>query len=400
MEESAAHSAFAVLCLQTLLAEHTDTAFERYATRFWLDHLLQGSWSGHLQKLVERFVGQKDVLETWLINRIRYGGQRGFSMSNILGSQALLNGWLQNYTVDWTESLVRTLLKLDEVEAGVENKNTTLLLSHLEKLMIMRDVVRVLTQTKKLEEGIRWFESALQQRKQQGNFPRHYWIMSALGMLYDQQNQVQQSLDLHAQVLALQQATLGHDSLETLWSVNEMGRVYRHLGDYKRAELQHNTALKALQAILPQDHLEITWTRNTLARAYRKNGKLSSALSLHELALASQENSLGSLHPHVLWTRGDIGKCHFGLNRLEEAERFHRQCLEGRMGILGETHVDTLWSMAKLGAVLAIQRPGDPAASLLRRALEGQNIALGREHPQTRKTIADLRNLLGKTDGI
>jgi tetratricopeptide (TPR) repeat protein len=365
-----------------------------------LDHLLKGTWSIHLQELVAQFVHHKKVLERWFLNRMRWSEQRGFSMGNILGSQIRLNKWMQSSApsenhqrLDWTEPLVRSLLYIDEGDASGDPGMEELTLSHLEKLMIVRDLARVLTQSKRIDEGIVWFENALICRADKGEPLRRCWIMSALGILYDQRGEVHRSLDIHAQVLAIQQTGIGTKHLETIWTVNEMGHVYRHLGDYGKAEEMHVWALAALCKILPSDHLEVVWTINTLARAYRKNGKLEDALGCHQKALEGQEKALGSMHPHPLWTKGDIGKCYFGLGLLEEAENFHRRSLEGRIMILGMTHLDTLWSMAKLGQVLADNGQIKEGVGLLENALERQILALGIEHLQTRKTAATLNNL-------
>jgi tetratricopeptide (TPR) repeat protein len=402
IDEAETHRTLADTCLRQLLYQDSESHFTQYATQYWLDHLLQTPWSSHLQNMVRTLVGNSTVMEKWFTNRIRWDGQRGFSMSRILGFQPILNDWMQysvnsaqNQEIDWTEPLVHTLLHLDETDACGEHGYQTLRLSHLENLMIVRDLARVLTQRRRIDEGIAWINTALCRRsKQEGSQAAHCWLLSALGILYDQKNNIVGSLSVHSHVLAIQEMELGQRSLETIWTINELGRVYRHLGNFEKAEEHHRRALKTLLELLPDDHLEIIWTMNTLARACRKSGKITEALSLHHTALTGQERALGVTHPHPLWTKGDIGKCYYGLGRVQEAEEFHRASLTGRLSILGSAHVDTLWSMAKLGQVLSARNQYEEADELLQRALKGQRSSLGHQNSQTMKTVMALQILL------
>jgi tetratricopeptide (TPR) repeat protein len=397
VDETETHHDLAEICLRQLLAQPPQSEFTQYATLFWLDHVLRATCTIQLRELVLKLVCDDANFERWLLDRVRWDGQRAHSTHKIIGSLSELNIWMQSspnttqlQNINWTAPIVRALLGADE--HGVHEKAW---LGHFEKLMIVRDIARILTQSKMLDEGITWFEDALRKRQQTTHGTSSHWIMSALGILYDQKNEIQRSLDLHAHVLTLQEKMTGRESLETLWTVNEMGRVYRHLGDYAKAEEQHNRALTSLKKILPHEHSEVIWTLNTLARAYRKSGKLTEALALHLQAVAGQERVVGPTHPHPLWTRGDIGKCYFGLRRFGEAELSFRLALKGRITLLGEMHVDTLWTMAKLGCVLATTTtpPPQEAFELLARALEGQMVALGAQHTQTIKTAVVLREL-------
>jgi tetratricopeptide (TPR) repeat protein len=402
VDEAETHQSLAHICLRQLLSQERDANFTQYATQYWLDHLLQATWNIDLQNLVRKLVGDSAVMEKWFIDRIRWDEQRGFSMSKILGSQPLLNDWMrstahskQTQELDWTKSLVHTLLRLDEDGEYCGHGYQALRLSHLENLMIVRDLARVLTQSRRIDEGITWFKAALcHRKKQEAAQAAHCWILSALGILYDQRNDIRGSLDIHSHVLSVQELELGQQSLETIWTVNELGRVYRHLGNFDKAEEHHRRALKVLLEILPDDHLEVVWTMNTLARSYRKSGRITEALALHRTALAGQERALGVTHPHPLWTRGDIGKCYHGLGLVREAEEFHRASLTGRLSVLGAAHVDTLWSMAKVGQVLSTRKQYEEAGDLLQRALKGQISSLGDQNSQTIKTAMALQNLL------
>jgi tetratricopeptide (TPR) repeat protein len=371
VDEAETHENLAEVCLRQLLSNDRESAFAQYANMFWLDHVLQANCSSSLQGMVVTLVGDSEVMDQWFLDRIRWDGQRGFSTSKILGSQPVLNTWLQSSAekmqvqqIDWIKPLVYTFLQLDENVMSDEHGYQALHLSHLEKLMIMRDLARVLTQSKRLDEGITWFEAALCRRRELREPQVAYcWLLSALGNLYDQRNEIRRSLDLYTDVLAIQEAELDQQSLETVWTINELGRVYRPLGVCDKAEEHHRRALKSLLETLSEDHLEVIWTMNTLARACRKSGKLT---------LAGQERALGATHSHPLWTRGDVGKCYFALEYVREAEEFHRASLIGRESILGTAHIDTLWSMAKLGQVLGTCSQYDEAVDLLQGALDGQ----------------------------
>ena len=395
----------AVVCLECLLDPSWNSEFTRYATLHWLEHVLASSPSPRLRDNIASFYLNKGAVEKWLHHVLLWANQGSFATSVVLGSQQRLNEWMQsespisNLEIDWTEPLVQVLLKADDPTGG-ELDCRKLSLGHFEKLMIVRDIARVLTQTGRLDEGVRWFEDALDQFSIADPAIARYWIMSTLGILYDQRGEIDRSLEVHHQVRDHQEANLGDKHLETLWTVNEMGRVYRHLGDYSKAEEAHETALASLGRILPHDHLEVVWTINTLARAYRKNGKLEEALRCHRIALEQQERALGTWHPNVMWTMGDIGKCYFGLGQIREAEQYHSSSWEKRKLILGAAHVDTLWSMSKLGQVLGAKGRLSEGVSLLQGALKRQMLCHGEQHPQTRKTAAVLHCLVADTERL
>lgn len=399
--ETEAESQLAYVCLSQVLAasgrSHPE-ALTDYATMFWCDHLLVSQLSIDLLGLLTTFNGDEAIRQWWIRNMLRLG-HNGFSLQKIFKLQSDLNAWLRLndstsqpeqafVQIDWCKDVVHILVDAQE------DSNTSIRLTYFEKIMVVRDLARLLTQSKRLDEGILWLTDAyasLSHRKA----VELVWISNSLAILYDQQGETHRSLCTQQQALSIQTAELGPDHLETINTVNELGRIYRHLGDYDNAAKMHHKALAVLEARLPEpeEHLEVMWTIATLARTYRKQGRFPEALALFERAHRTRAKVLGPTHPHTLWILGDIGATYQDMGLLTNAEDSYRRALEGRQNVLGLNHPDTLWSINNYGIILERIGRRDEALDLQRRALSGQREVLGHEHKHTIWTLEAVRRL-------
>lgn len=392
------------VCLYHILAVDSSTKhgpLTEYATVFWCEHLLMCPWSRDLHDLLVDFIGDTIRRRNWIQDMLRYGN-KGFSLQKIFKLQAGINDWARSsdledeqhgmsYNLDWSEDVVQILLHLSD-EA---NNDDTLQLNYFEKLMVIRDLTRLLNQSKRLADGVHWLETARASRSCSQPIEL-VWILNSLAILYDQQGETLRSLETQKQALSIQEAKLGPCHLETINTVNELGRIYRHLGDYDKASKMHLRALAVLEDRLPnpQDDLQVIWTISTLARTYRKQHQANEALVLFERAYETRSRALGPTHPHTLWILGDMGATYRDLGCPQDAEDCHRRALEGRIESLGAIHPDTLWSMNDLGVILAESGRGAEALALQEQALEGQIQVLGGDHKHavwTRHVIQGLR---------
>jgi tetratricopeptide (TPR) repeat protein len=281
-----------------------------------------------------------------------------------------------------------------------EDSNASIRLTYFEKIMVVRDLARLLTQSKRLEEGILWLTDAYTSLSHR-TAVELVWISNSLAILYDQQGETVKSLETQQRALSIQTAELGSDHLETINTVNELGRIYRHLGDYENAAKMHHMALSVLEKRLPEpeEHLEVIWTIATLARTYRKQGRFPEALTLFERAHRTRAKVLGPNHPHTLWILGDIGATYQDMGLFKDAEDSYRRALEGRQDVLGQNHPDTLWSINNYGTILERIGRRDEALNAQKQALSGQREVLGHEHKHTLWTLEVIRRLDPKNQG-
>lgn len=397
--ETESHLAY--VCLSQVLVasgrSHSE-ALADYATMFWCEHLLVSRLSMDLLELLTTFNGDEAIRQWWMRNMLRLG-HNGFSLQKIFKLQSDLNIWIRLndssaqpeqafVEIDWCKDVIHILVDAQE------DNDTSIRLTYFERIMVVRDLARLLTQSKRLDEGISWLTDAyasLSHRKA----VELVWISNSLAILYDQQGETHKSLSTQQQALSIQTAELGPDHLKTINTVNELGRIYRHLGDYDNAAKMHQKALAVLEARLPEpeEHLEVIWTIATLARTYRKQGRSSEALALFERAHRTRSKVLGPTHPHTLWILGDIGATYQDMGLLNNAEDNYRRALESRQNVLGIKHPDTLWSINSYGIILERLGRRNEALDLHRRALSGQREVLGYEHKHTIWTLEVVRRL-------
>lgn len=399
--QTEAESHLACVCLSHVVTASTHLcsgALADYATVFWCDHFLVSPWNITLLGLLTTFNGDEAIRRFWIRNMLRLG-HNGFSLQKIFKLQSDLNAWvcLNNSSspsgqafvqIDWCKDVIQIL-----VDAQGDS-STSIRLTYFEKIMVVRDLARLLTQSKRLEEGILWLTDAYTSLSHR-TAVELVWISNSLAILYDQQGETVMSLETQQRALSIQTAELGPDHLETINTVNELGRIYRHLGDYDNAAKMHHMALSVLEKRLPEpeEHLEVIWTIATLARTYRKQGRFSEALTLFERAHKTRAKVLGPNHPHTLWILGDIGATYQDMGLFKDAEDSYRRALEGRQDVLGQNHPDTLWSINNYAIILERIGRRDEALNLQKQALSGQREVLGHEHKHTLWTLEVIRRL-------
>ncbi|EPS41471.1 hypothetical protein H072_4653 [Dactylellina haptotyla CBS 200.50] len=415
-KEIEAHTEVARICLDYLLrsdknkgpsrglvSNDSDQPLVEYASTFWGFHIVRSTYSERLANKMHKYLSKSSRRQTWIAGQL-FRASSGFPLQHLIKVQKQLHEWdigenankHKHERLDWIQDVGRILVDIDNAETsagdlvGVESK-----ISYFDKLMVIRDLSREYTIRNRLGEGEKWMNDALA-RKEALLGKDHIatvWLLSSLGIIYDQQHNTELSAKTHERALEIQEANLGSDHLETVWTINELGRVYRHLGRYDDAVSMHIRAYQILQNLLPADDLQLAWTLNTLARAYRKQGAISEALESHEKAIDIQKISLGEEHPHVLWALADIGRCHRDRGDLETSTVYHDMCLQGRKKVLGPDHPDTLWAMNDLGLVLSERGKLEEAKKLHEDALDGQIRHHGETHPHTAWSRKQIENI-------
>ncbi|KAF8534845.1 hypothetical protein BDD12DRAFT_754871 [Trichophaea hybrida] len=417
-----AHGKIAASCLAYLTAsewssnlESTENySFVTYAIAQWCSHLVRAASSGPLLAQTNQFLILFE--RVWLQTLVRLFPS-ALPVQKLLSWERQLNAWrekqtdadkIQFHRTDWIlyiqEFIVDDALfnsPILRARSATGTENSVWDAADLSRLMILRDIARVYTQSGRLAVAEQWLDETLQKRVEIYGLGsvKTLWLMNSLAIIYDQQGRTAEAKQMHMQALEIQEDHLGPEHPATIWTVNDLGRICRHLGELSEAENMHLRALAAQEKVLPPDHPEIIWTLNTLARTYRKQKRLEKAIELHKSALKSQKLTMGCDHPHTLWTASDLGRCYRELGELELALRTQREVLERRTEALGKQHPDTLWTVNDVGIIHEQLGKLDEAILLQETALQGQEVVLGHEHEHTKWTRMTLESLRNKSVG-
>ena len=417
IDERQSHQNIANECL-ILLREalqprgiHDQPFFEpltRYACLYWLEHLLESKRTSRVMDKAAIFL-ESSCRPRWIYlfllwQRRSFPLQRLFSLRGQL--LALLD--LQHYSkapphLDWAFDVALALLKLYQTRCcstefaeyySSSRRASTEGFSHFEIMMVVRDLSRHFTQSRRIHNAISLFDRALAEEQgfcdPNADFMTTVLLMNTLGILLDQAGEVDRAIEMQRTALSISSAHESNVSCTHLarWTRNELGRMHRHQKSYAAAEKVHLDALQTLEQLAAHPHsvdLEIAWTRSTLARVYRCQRRYDAAIAHSAAALHTRTRILGPEHPHALWLQSDIAQCYFEQGKYSAAAAQHREVYARRGKVLGAGHPDTLWTMNNLGVALAMTGEAGTAESraLQRRAYECQGRVLGLDHPHT-----------------
>lgn len=375
-----------------------------YATTYFCHHLTKALPNPQLCKSVASFFFSETKRRLWMMRWLLLKAN-SFPIQVVLKHLGTVREWLGERCASTTD-----LSPALEMQEFSELHDTIEILSHwgdlslppscsdFQRIMVLRDLVRECKRENQITASITYLE-ALKERleSQQSQSAGTLWILMGLGLLYDQQGQVQRALEVQYKALALQgynqqiiqtgpttaeAQELG--SLEEALTLNELGRLHRHLGNWHESQAMHQRALAILRHLgCSDDDPQILWTLATLARCYRKGGSPSVGLRLGMQALSGRMRLLGGDHPHTLWTMSDVAKCHRQCGDLVAACALQEESTRLRIQSLGPLHHDTLWSMNDLGLMYEMAGEEEKAWDMHRKAWEGQKNTLGADHKTT-----------------
>ncbi|KAI0847978.1 hypothetical protein F5Y00DRAFT_270426 [Daldinia vernicosa] len=361
--------------------------YTSYATSHWCYHLLNSKVDHELQAKAIALISSPEhrrlSLATWLAL-----DKSGFPLQSMLKSirsaQRLIQSLerTRHLKIDELEDILEVLLILDShtSDSGMGHRIT-----NFERNILLRELAREYSIADRLEEGVEKFKAVIGRVKEEQDMKPEIlsWVMSGLGLLYDQQGDVTLAISTQLEALESQKDADANSGVDEVLIVNELGRLYRHDGDLENAELMHLRALESLRSALPETDPQVIWTLNTLARCHRRQGRLEDAIRLHSQSREAQSRTLGDEHPHTLWTQSDLAKCFRDLGQLERAIDLQAKTTKTREKVLGPLHNDTLWSLNDLALMYELSGCFQTALKIHEQALDGQRRTLGDTSPTT-----------------
>jgi tetratricopeptide (TPR) repeat protein len=215
-----------------------------------------------------------------------------------------------------------------------------------------------------------------------------------------------------------------------------IGEIYFELGKFGRAEHEHRAALALREAALGPDHLDTAASRHFIANALRPQGfplmglpyarkafevRKSRLGAEHRDTLASMELLAWSLsgrrqsaadlaiptelveirsrtsgrdHPDTLIAKARLAQILEWHGRRPEALNLHREAAAGLRNALGTEDTRTLHVLINFAAALQLAGELDEAEALYQQVLEARARVLGPTHIRTRKSMYWLANLM------
>lgn len=403
-----AHAEIAIKCVKYVLSNLDrnnmvlEDSFLYYAMVSWCHHAIRGPYNTMLEAEILNLLSASEKRQTWLFWML-FKDDDPFPFHKILRLQEDLRVWSgaqrqalsedERPAIDpnWDMDILELLVTQTVSMATNIPSSDGIKISYFDRMMVVRDLARKLNRSGQLAEAKARIQEIIAQSEIE-TASHDPFIMSTMGILYDQEGETLVSLQTHQAVFSTG-TIVDRSDPKLIWTVNELGRMYRHLNELDKSEEMHRNALDALSSRLPDDHPEVIWTLNTLASTLRKRGRPLEALELHMKAHDARKKTLGDLHPHTLWSGSDVAKCYRDEGRLEESLAWYRRTYDGRVSTLGPEHPDTLWSKNDLGLALDLLGRRIEALQVQESALQAQERVLGANHPHTQWTRDIIRKL-------
>jgi serine/threonine protein kinase len=188
---------------------------------------------------------------------------------------------------------------------------------------------------------------------------------------------------LLAEALALQQAELGADHVETLNTRAALASACWSNGHFQRAMELDEATLRMREAKLGRDHPDTLQSRHSLAMSYFDLGRREEATALDEQTLKAREMALGNDHPDTLTSRSQVAFEYLALGRIREAVAIYDRTMKPMIAILGPDHPDTLTTRDNLGMAYRMLGRLPEATATHTENLKLREAKLGPDHPHT-----------------
>lgn len=174
-------------------------------------------------------------------------------------------------------------------------------------------------------------------------------------------------------------------------NVNNIAIQYEKLGKYEKAEQLYLRSLALSEAHLETEHLDTVTTLNNLAMLYENQGKHIEAEPLYVRALAISERQLGAEHPDTASGLNNLAEVYRVQEKYEEAEPLYQRALAIVGRALGAEHPTTQIFRKNYVALLKSKMPDEAAQEelLLQPDLEIRKPYLPRNRTDTNNTEDD-----------
>lgn len=219
-------------------------------------------------------------------------------------------------------------------------------------------------------------------------------LWNELGFYQQMVADYQGALETFERVLALTEATYGHDHPYVAISVSNLGSVQQDLGNLAEARAAFERAISIAEAALGPDHPNVAIGVNNLGKVLHELGDLEGARAAFERALKIDEATYGPDHPDVAICVNNLGMVLMDLGDLEGAATAIQRALQIEQSALGPEHPAVASTLSNLGAVMQAMDRLEEARAAFQQALSLDERAFGASHPNVARDVSNLGSVL------
>ena len=207
-------------------------------------------------------------------------------------------------------------------------------------------------------------------------------IRQAIAEAYWGVGEFERSLPHFERVLALREAHLGADHLDTIDALRGVAEAHRRAGRTAHALPMLERALAAERARPTPNEDALLATMNGLAGAYSATGRSRDALALWEEVARRRRVLSGPDHRDTLAAVHNLATAYVGAGRTEDGIALHEEVLRLKEAKLRPDHPDTLRTRASLAvAYVTAGRRLDEAVALQEGVWRARKAQLAPDHP-------------------
>lgn len=193
----------------------------------------------------------------------------------------------------------------------------------------------------------------------------------------------QEAEEVHREVAAQRERTLGADHEDTLASHYELAFCRSRLGRAEEALRTFEYVAAARHRLAGPDDPGALAAQQEAAYVLGRLGRHLDAHQAYSAVLAARGRSLGADHPDTLACRHNLAFSLGRLGRLDEACAMAADVAAARARVLGPAHVDTLASRCEAGYLLGLLDRWAEALDIYREVAAVRAETLGEDHPDT-----------------
>ena len=215
------------------------------------------------------------------------------------------------------------------------------------------------------------------------NHPETLTSRHALGLLRNDQGNLDEALELIEAVNQARLEELGQKDPATLEAMESLALVHIGLGDLERARSLLEDLLSTQREVVGDDHPTTISALSNLGGVLLRSGEIAAGRTMLQDALAASRRVHGEDHLRTINALSNIGATYQIEENFKEAEHYTRQALDSYRNVLGRNHMRTLRTQSNLAALYRAQGRLVEARELQLDALEGMRANIGPNHPDT-----------------
>ncbi|KAI1334196.1 P-loop containing nucleoside triphosphate hydrolase protein [Xylariaceae sp. FL0016] len=178
----------------------------------------------------------------------------------------------------------------------------------------------------------------------QGSDEKMSWACHNLGLLYSNQDKLQEAEEMYMRALQGQEKAWGPDHTLTLDMVHNLGALYFDQGKLQEAEEMYMRALQGKEKTWGPEHTSTLFTVNSLGLLYFNQGKLQEAEEMYMRALQGYEKAIAPQHIpryrpaiNTTWAMASLLRAQ---GNVVEARRYYERAYDNLEALLGPLHND------------------------------------------------------------